>query len=242
MRKKIITLTVACFLLGIVLISQIRLEDSIRSNTVNSNEVLVNLVNSLESEIAMRETYLSTIRQQIDEVSASISNDETELGEMQKYLTELRTIAGYTQLEGIGITVTLDDMAASTVTQTTDVSSSIIHYQDLLYIVNDLKRGDAEAISINDQRIIATSEIRCVGNTILVNTTRLAPPYVIKAIGNPAALQNALQSSSTFERLKVGGFPVSYELTSTYSNNLIQIPAYVGNYSTKYLNSDGQEE
>ena len=55
--------------------------------------------------------------------------------------------------------------------------------QDLLYIINDLKRGGAEAISINEQRIISTSEIRCVGNTILVNTTRLAPPYHIKVIG-----------------------------------------------------------
>ncbi len=241
MHKKIITLTIACFLLGLVLISQIRLEDSIKDNTVNSNEVLVNLVNNLESEIAMRETYLSTIRQQIDEVSASISNDETELGEMQKHLTELRTIAGYTPLEGIGITVTLDDMPSTAVNQTNDASLSIIHYQDLLYIVNDLKRGEAEAISINDQRIIATSEIRCVGNTILVNTTRLAPPYIIKAIGNPAALQNALQSSSTYERLKVGGFPVSHELTTTYSNNLIQIPAYVGNYSTSYIKSEDEE-
>lgn len=57
MRKKIIPLTIACFFLGLVLITQIRLEDSIHANTVNSNDVLVNLVNSLESEINMRETY-----------------------------------------------------------------------------------------------------------------------------------------------------------------------------------------
>ena len=90
-------------------------------------------------------------------------------------------------------------------------------------------------MSDNEQRIISTSEIRCVGNTILVNVTRLAPPYHIKVIGNPAALQNAIQSSTTYEKLRVGGFPLNYTLTSTYSNNLIQIPAYVGNYSTNYI-------
>jgi len=241
-RKKIIPLTIACFLLGLVLVTQIRLEDTIRKNTVNSNEVLVNLVNNLESEISLRETYLSTLRLQIDEMSILLSNDETELGEMQKHLTELRTISGYTALEGIGISVVLDDIPSSAVLPSNigDLSQSIIHYQDLLYVVNDLRRGGAEAISINEQRVITSTEIRCVGNTILVNTTRLAPPYQIKAIGNPAALQNAIQSSDTYSRLQISGFPVNYTLTTSYSNELIQIPAYIGNYSTTYLNAKEQ--
>ena len=220
MRKKIIPLTIACFFLGLVLITQIRLEDSIHANTVNSNDVLVNLVNSLESEINMRETYLSGLRTEIDTLSENLSNDET----------------GYSALEGIGLILTIDDKpTVNTQVAVTDASQDIIHYQDLLYIINDLKRGGAEAISINEQRIISASEIRCVGNTILVNMTRLAPPYHIKVIGNPAALQNAIQSSTTYEKLRVGGFPLNYTLTSTYSNNLIQIPAYVGNYSTNYI-------
>ena len=236
MRKKIIPLTIACFFLGLVLITQIRLEDSIHTNTVNSNDVLVNLVNSLESEINMRETYLSGLRTEIDTLSENLSNDETDLGNMQKNLTELRNLSGYSALEGIGLILTIDDKpTVNTQIAVTDASQDIIHYQDLLYIINDLKRGGAEAISINEQRIISTSEIRCVGNTILVNMTRLAPPYHIKVIGNPAALQNAIQSSTTYEKLRVGGFPLNYTLTSTYSNNLIQIPAYVGNYSTNYI-------
>lgn len=237
MRKKIIPLTIACFFLGLFLITQIRLEDSINANTVNSNDVLVNLVNSLESEITMRETYLSGLRLEIDSLSETLSNDETDLGNMQKNLTELRNLSGYSAVEGIGITINISDKpTVSTQAALTDASQNIIHYQDLLYLVNDLKRGGAEAISINEQRIIASSEIRCVGNTILVNTTRLAPPYKIKVIGNPAALQNAIQSSTTYEKLRVGGFPLDYVLTSTYSNNQIQIPAYVGNYSTNYIN------
>lgn len=237
MRKKIIPLTIACFFLGLVLITQIRLQDSINANTVNSNDVLVNLVTSLESEINMRETYLSGLRLEIDSLSETLSNDETDIGNMQKRLTELRNLSGYSALEGIGVTITIDDKPTiNTQTAITDASQDIIHYQDLLYLVNDLKRGGAEAISINEQRLTSTSEIRCVGNTILVNTTRLAPPYQIKVIGNPAALQNILQDSTTYERLKVGGFPIDYVLTSTYSNNLIQIPAYVGNYSTTYTN------
>lgn len=237
MRKKFIPLAIACFFLGLFLVTQIRLENSINANTVNSNDVLVNLVNSLESEINMRETYLSGLRLEIDSLSETLSNDETDLGNMQKNLTELRNLSGYSALEGIGLTITIDDKPTiNTQAAISDASQDIIHYQDLLYLVNDLKRGGAEAISINEQRIIATSEIRCVGNTILINTTRLAPPYQIKVIGNPVALQNVIQSSTTYEKLRVSGFPLDYTLTSTYSNNQIQIPAYVGNYSTNYIN------
>ena len=127
MRKKIIPLTIACFFLGLVLITQIRLEDSIHANTVNSNDVLVNLVNSLESEINMRETYLSGLRTEIDTLSENLSNDETDLGNMQKNLTELRNLSGYSALEGIGLILTIDDKpTVNTQVAVTDASQDII--------------------------------------------------------------------------------------------------------------------
>ena len=77
-------------------------------------------------------------------------------------------------------------------TSTDDPNRYIIHYENLLYLVNDLRNAGAEGISINGQRIVVSSEIRCVGNVILVNTTRLAPPFEISAIGDPKALELSL--------------------------------------------------
>ena len=69
----------------------------------------------------------------------------------------------------------------------------IIHDEDLLRVLNELRAAGAEAISVNDQRIVAMSEIRCAGPTISVNNVRSAPPYVIKAIGAPKTLSSALR-------------------------------------------------
>jgi uncharacterized protein YlxW (UPF0749 family) len=100
----------------------------------------------------------------------------------------------------------------------------------LLYIVNDLRAAEAEAISVNDQRVVTTTEIRCAGTTILVNTTRLAPPYIIRAIGNPDGLSSVLESpENEYNILKMAGFPVSVE-----SSQAVLVPAYKGSYQFSY--------
>lgn len=98
----------------------------------------------------------------------------------------------------------------------------MVHDEDLLKIVNELRAGGAEAISINDQRIIAISEIRCVGPTININSTRYAPPYVIKAIGNPETLQAALNlKGGIVDTLKFYGIKIDIQT----SNNIV-VPKY----------------
>jgi len=89
-----------------------------------------------------------------------------------------------------------------------DPNYYIIHYDDLLSIVSDLKSAGAEAIAINDQRLVGTTELRCVGNVILVNTTRLAPPFVILAIGNSAILEDTV-AHGRYAYLLANNFPVS---------------------------------
>ncbi len=69
----------------------------------------------------------------------------------------------------------------------------LIHDEDLLKLVNELKAAGAEAITVNEQRVVASTEIRCAGPTISVNNNRISPPYVIQAIGDPAGLESALK-------------------------------------------------
>ena len=72
---------------------------------------------------------------------------------------------------------------------------NIIHDTDINQTVNELKTAGAEAISVNDQRLVATSPVRCAGPTVYVNNTMAAPPFVIKAIGDAKTLQAALNIS-----------------------------------------------
>lgn len=74
-----------------------------------------------------------------------------------------------------------------------NIEDFMIHDADLLRLINELFDADAEAISINNERLIATSEIRCAGSTVSVNNRRYAAPFVIKAIGDPNNLESALK-------------------------------------------------
>jgi len=72
----------------------------------------------------------------------------------------------------------------------------VVHDSDLLGVINELRSAGAEALSLNGERILATSEIRCAGNTVSVNNTRYAAPFVIRAIGDPDAMEQALMMRS----------------------------------------------
>ena len=107
-------------------------------------------------------------------------------------LARLQLLAGTTEVEGAGIEIVLDD---SNIPKKANENPNlyIIHDEDLLRVLNELRAAGAEAISLNDQRIVAMSEVRCAGPTVSVNNVRSAPPYVIKAIGAPKTLISALR-------------------------------------------------
>ncbi len=93
-------------------------------------------------------------------------------------------------------------------------------------MINELRAAGAEAISINGQRLIATSEIRCAGPTLSVNNVRSAAPYEIKAIGEKKSLENAIKMrGGVAETLKVWGIQLE---VSTADD--IQIPPYKGTF------------
>ncbi len=240
MRKWVVPITITCILLGFTFSLQYQLQNRITlASSANENtENLISMIKSNEAEIKAYEDQLAQLRQKYDEMSAKISAGQYEIETMQKDLATLQNEFGLTEVEGAGITVILDDnQLGAQAANSGDLNLYIIHYENILSVVNDLKQGGAKAIAINGLRLVTTSEIRCVGNTILVNTTRLAPPYEIQAIGNAANLENALLSAGnaqSYSTLKMLNFPVSYTTTSP-NNPSITIPAYAGSVTTKYL-------
>ena len=92
----------------------------------------------------------------------------------------LETLAGFTDVEGPGVTIIMQDSTA--VNTTGDEADYLIHDSDLLSVINELRSAGAEAISLNGERLIATSEVRCTGAVVTVNGRRYAAPYIIFAI------------------------------------------------------------
>jgi len=126
-------------------------------------------------------------------------------------------------LEGPGIEVVLTDSEKPT-GKGEDPNIAIVHNDDLLRLVNELRSAGAEAIKINDQRMADSSEIACAGTTILVNKSRIAPPFTVRAIGGGEGLRSALgMRGGIIEYLRFYGIQVDVRVREQ-----LTVPAYSG--------------
>ena len=143
--------------------------------------------------------------------------------EGEQILKELRLRSGMTSLVGPGVVVTIDDSKIQSKAGENQ-NLYIIHDDDLLKVINELRAAGAEAISVNGQRLVSTSEIRCAGPTLSVNNVRSAPPYEIRAIGDSVTLENALRMrGGVMETLQVWGIQLEVKAAQE-----IVVPAYKG--------------
>ena len=139
----------------------------------------------------------------------------------EKNFDELKFLSCTIPLEGEGIIVEIDDSLQKNKSGENE-NLYVVHDDDILRIVNELRAAGAEAISINGQRLTATSEIRCAGPTISVNNVRSSAPYKISAIGEKKSLENAIKMRGGVEEsLKVWGIQLQIEISDK-----IFIPAY----------------
>lgn len=152
--------------------------------------------------------------------------------EFKEKLKQVNIAAGLTAVTGPGLVIKLDDNP-DPLKVGDDADDYIIHQINLLFVVNDLRGAGAEAISINDQRIIAGSEIRCAGPTILINTARVAPPYEIKAIGNSESLEDSIRApGGELQALEARGIK-----TSILKSDKMVIPALSEILTYRYAQS-----
>ena len=118
--------------------------------------------------------------------------------------------------------------------QTVDnISNYLVHYLDVINVVNELKNAGAEAISINGQRVVSTTAISCIGNVIKVNDEKITSPFTIKAIGFPESLAGIDRPGSYIENLRYNGVEVTLKKL-----NKVEIPKYTGAISAKYMTTE----
>lgn len=194
-----ITVCVICFLLSLCFTIQVR-----TINTSESDILRLKKENELRDEIEQwREVYEASVQKneelnkKVEEYrAASAKNDDT-VRIMKEELDEANILAGISKVKGKGITVLLDDTTAiEEINETSGYYNPnvyVIHDTDIISVINELAAAGAEAFSVNGQRIIATTSIRCVGPVIQINGINLSAPYTVSAIGEPITLKGALR-------------------------------------------------
>jgi uncharacterized protein YlxW (UPF0749 family) len=151
-----------------------------------------------------RNSQLDDLQGQVDEATAALAPGNLETQKLERQARELATAAGRTEVRGPALRVTLDDakLAGGEVPAGADPDDYVIHQQDVQSVVNALWHGGAEAMMLQDQRVISTSAVRCVGNTLILQGRVYSPPYVITAIGDRDAMRAALDSDPAVANLR----------------------------------------
>lgn len=203
-RTKVsIVLGIVCLLLTLAIVVQIRtISSSISvSDPTYVDDGLRDEVLKLKEKYEEKYKELENAELELEKKRAEATeNDEASI-EKENELKVGEAILGTSEVSGKGVVITVNDnqtISTESLGASEDASMYIVHYDDLLNIVNELKNAGAEAISVNDQRIISTSTFECAGNIIRINGQRVGAPFTIKAIGNQDDLYYALS--------RVGGY------------------------------------
>lgn len=162
----------------------------------------------------------------------SVSRLATELGgvdltDARREEAVLTPLAGLSAVHGPGVSVTLNDAAKNADPGGVDPDALVIHQQDVQAVVNALWRGGAEAVMVMDQRLVATSAVKCVGNTLLLQGRVYSPPYRIQAIGNTDRMLRALEVDPGTQLIRdlAVVYGLGYDVAATGS---ISMPAFTG--------------
>ena len=215
MKQGRIAIAVVSMIVGVMLVTQYRMTQTIAEGNINlqrSGELALK-INSLQEERAGLKKQIATMKE-------------------ENRLLSLR--ASLVDVEGPGVVLTITD-SKTPVKDGENPNLYLIHDEDMLRIVNELRAAGAEAISINDQRLIGTSEIRCSGPTVTVNGKIFAPPFIIKAIGDTKTLHSALtMRGGVVESLKYWGIEVKIQ-----DEDHVMVPAYDGTIKQNYIKVKG---
>lgn len=182
---------------GILIAAGISLADTSDVDATRGTD-LPSLVDDETARVAELEEQATELTEQVETLSDVSADDPAR--RTQPEVDTQADMAGFSEVEGPGVTVTLDDAPVpDDLTDLPDGTSAddyVVHQQDVEAVVNALWDGGAEALQIMDRRITSVSAVRCVGNVIILDGQVYSPPFTITAIGSPARLSTSLDRSS----------------------------------------------
>lgn len=199
--------------------SLLKLSDLIRQRSQNNAELN-------ESTAALRED-IETLAQRDD---GSTKAEDAKLKALER-------AAGTTKITGEAVGVTLDDAPPDATANPgypePQPNDLVIHQQDLQAVVNALWQGGARGIQVMDQRLISTSAVRCVGNTLILQGRVYSPPYKVTAVGDPDKLRQALNDSTAIQnyQLYVKAYGLGWKVDE---DDRVTLPGYSGTVDLHY--------
>lgn len=202
-------LILAAFIVGIII--------AIYTKTLDSSKVYITLKEreEIEKNIEVTNKELKKLNQYKIELKKELSqyenlieyNPKSVNNLMKEKIKYLKEESGYTDINGQGIIIKIKDNE-NDINDGQNPNDLIVHDIDILRIINDLKISGAKALSINGDRVISTSKIKCSGATITVNETTYGQPFIIKAIGDINSLMNYINSPDSYTNLLKDGYGI----------------------------------
>ena len=181
------------FFLTMLIVAQIRIvKDQYLYTSLKSIKVMEDDL-SIETEELSQLNQLKEEKQRELDAFLNIKKTENSSEILTDILLHRKMQAGYQKVKGKGVIIELMD-SEDEVGDGENPNNLLIHDQDILILLNDLKVAGAEALSVNGQRIVAESEVKCSGATITINGTTYGQPFIVKAIGDPKQLEAAVLS------------------------------------------------
>ena len=201
-------------------------ENELRDAVLKSKEKYDNLYQQLENA-----------ENKLEEERNKATQNNTELTQLENEIKEKNKILGLTEVTGNGLVITINDNQDIPLNNWLyDPNLLLAHDSDLLSVVNELKNAGAEAISINDQRLISTSSIECDGNIIKVNGEKIGAPFTIKAIGLPELLINVNRTGGYLYYLREERY-LKVTVEKMADKKTVTIPKYTGIIKFQYAKS-----
>jgi uncharacterized protein YlxW (UPF0749 family) len=188
-RSKTIVVTGSAALAGFLFVASGITADGTNLRT-GGLEDLRSLVVDRANKVGVLQTEVDTLATEVNDLSITKVDPA-----LSSQISQLEQATGLTPVSGSALRIALDDAPREPGTPLpigVAPDDLVVHQQDVQSVVNAMWRGGATAVQVMDQRIISTSAIRCVGNTLLLQGRVYSPPFVVTAIGNTSELQQAL--------------------------------------------------
>jgi uncharacterized protein YlxW (UPF0749 family) len=199
---------------------------------------VADLIRAAESKGAVLDTQVGQLQREVAAATGQLAKSDATLAAINAAAKPLQQPVGLTAVTGPGLSVVLDDSHDNITDPNIDPNWLVVHQSDMQAAVNALWAGGAEAIMVQDQRLIQTSAIRCVGNTLLLNGRVYSPPFNIAAIGPADQLRQALDASHNLGKYRkdANSYGLRYSVDTQKS---LRIPAYDAPIGLKYARIGG---
>jgi uncharacterized protein YlxW (UPF0749 family) len=202
---------------------------------------LSDLIEQRDAAVARQQEQLALLQQQVQALTDQAASRNGEVAAAQAEGEQGMASAGVTALAGPGITVTLDDappQAGGGLPTGATADDLVIHQSDVQGVVNALWAAGADGVAIMGQRLIGTSAVICVGNTLLLQGRKYSPPFIVTAVGSATQMRQQLSASYEVQLLKraVNDYGLTYQVAD---QRQVSLPAYDGPLVMQYARPVG---